>query len=116
VRFGGRTVELFPTPLLVAEFGPILEPEGSLLADIDGDGEEAEELIPFVWIPGGTGRFIFEDTGWVVVADGAIFISARRKPNPETSPSATRSLRNPPSLSVICSCSVHLMEFKLLGG
>jgi hypothetical protein len=72
VRFGGRTAELFPTPLLVAEFGPILEPEGSLLADIDGDGEEAEELIPFVWIPGGTGRFIFEDTGWVVVADGAI--------------------------------------------
>jgi hypothetical protein len=72
VRFGGRTAELFPTPLLVAEFGPILEPEGSLLADIDGDGEEADELIPFVWIPGGTGRFIFEDTGWVVVADGAI--------------------------------------------
>jgi hypothetical protein len=47
--------------LLVAEFGAILEPEGSLLADIDGDGEDVEELIPFVWMPGGTGRFIFED-------------------------------------------------------
>ena len=48
--------------MLVAEFGPILDAEGSLLADIDGDGEEVEELIPFVWIPGGTGRFIFEGT------------------------------------------------------
>jgi hypothetical protein len=83
VRFAERAAELFPTPLLVAEFGATLEPEGSLLADIDGDGEEVEELIPpipFVWIPkgnpGGTGRFIFEDSDWVAVADGAISISA----------------------------------------
>jgi hypothetical protein len=47
-RVADRTAELFPTPLLVAELGPILDPEGSLLADIDGDGDEVEELIPFV--------------------------------------------------------------------
>jgi len=48
VRFADRAAELFPIPLLVAEFGATLEPEGSLLADIDGEGEEVEELIPFV--------------------------------------------------------------------
>jgi hypothetical protein len=55
---------LFPTPLLVTGFGTTLEPEGSLLVDIDGDGEDVEELIPFVWIPcgTGTGRFIFEES------------------------------------------------------
>jgi hypothetical protein len=59
-----RAAELFPTPLLVTGFGTTLEPEGSLLVDIDGDGEDVEELIPFVWIPcgTGTGRFIFEES------------------------------------------------------
>lgn len=60
-RFAERAAELFPAPLLVAEFGATLEPEGSLLADMDGDGEDVEEWMPFVCIPGGTGRFIFED-------------------------------------------------------
>ncbi len=39
---------LLPTPLLVAEFGGYFAAEGSLLADIDGEGEEVEELMPFV--------------------------------------------------------------------
>jgi len=34
--------------------------DGSLLLDIDGDGDEVEELMPFVWMPGGTGRFTLE--------------------------------------------------------
>jgi hypothetical protein len=78
-RFAERTAELFPTPLLVAEFGATLEPDGSLLADNEGDGEEVEEFIPFVWMPGGTGRFILEAIDCIVVADGAIRISAPRK-------------------------------------
>jgi hypothetical protein len=47
---------LLPTPLLVAEFGGYFDPEGSLLADRDGEGVEVEEFMPFVWIPGGMGR------------------------------------------------------------
>jgi hypothetical protein len=90
-RFAERTVELFPTPLPVAEFGATLEPDGSLLADIEGDGEEVEELIPFVWMPGGTGRFILEDIDCIVVADGAICISTRVRWITDASGSATRS-------------------------
>lgn len=44
---------LLPTPLLVAEFGGYFAPPGSLPADIDGDGEEVEECMPFVIMPGG---------------------------------------------------------------
>lgn len=47
-RFAERTPELFPPPLLVAELGGCLGPDGSLPADIDGDGEDVDELIPFV--------------------------------------------------------------------
>jgi hypothetical protein len=39
---------LLPIPLLVAVFGGYFVEEGSLLADIDGDGEEVEEFMPFV--------------------------------------------------------------------
>jgi hypothetical protein len=55
----------------VAEFGglPLL---GSLPADIEGDGEEVEEWMPFVCIPGGMGRFALEESDWTAVADGAI--------------------------------------------
>ena len=73
MRFADRAPELLgPTPLLVAEFGGYLAAEGSLLADIEGDGEELDELIPLVFIPGGTGRFILEERDCVTVADGAI--------------------------------------------
>ncbi len=48
MRFAERAAGPVPTPLIVAELGTTLEPEVSLLADIDGDGEEVEELIPFV--------------------------------------------------------------------
>lgn len=73
-----RIAELLPAPLIVAEFGTILEPEGSLPADMEGDGDEVEELIPFVLIPGGTGRFAFEGSDWVPAADGAISVLAQR--------------------------------------
>jgi hypothetical protein len=73
IRFADRAPELLgPTPLLVAEFGGYLAAEGSLLADIEGDGEELDELIPLVFIPGGTGRFILEERDCVTVAEGAI--------------------------------------------
>lgn len=49
-RFAERIPELFPPPLLVAEFDGYLGPDGSLPADIDGDGEDVDEMIPFVWI------------------------------------------------------------------
>ena len=65
---------LLPTPLLVAELGAYFAAEGSLPADIDGDGDEVEELMPFVLvcIPCGTGRLILVDIDWDVVAEGAI--------------------------------------------
>ena len=65
---------LFPTPLLIAEFG-FLPPEGSLPADMEGEGEEVDELMPFVWIPGGMGRLDLDVCDWVVVAEGAIFLT-----------------------------------------
>jgi hypothetical protein len=68
---------LFPTPLLEAEFEGSLEPEGSLLADIEGDGDEVEEWMPFVWMPGGIGRLILDDIDGVAAAEGAISFSRR---------------------------------------
>jgi hypothetical protein len=66
------TPEVLPTPLLVAEFGGIFDAEfGSLPADIEGEGDEVEELMPFVWIPGGIGLFVFA-SAWTAVADGAM--------------------------------------------
>ncbi len=65
-------VPLLPRPLVVAEFGGIFEPEGSRPADIDGEGEEVEELIPFVCIPGGIGRLILPACDWAAMAEGAI--------------------------------------------
>jgi hypothetical protein len=57
----------------VAEVGGYFVPEGSLLADIDGDGEEFDALMPFVWIPGGIGRLTLPGTVLAAVAEGAIF-------------------------------------------
>jgi hypothetical protein len=65
-----------PTPLLVAEFGglPLF---GSLPVDIDGDGEEVEECMPLVWIPGGMGRFaLVDESDEVDVAEGAMSLCA----------------------------------------
>lgn len=39
---------------------------------MEGDGEAVDELMPFVWIPGGIGRLILEGCDWVEVAEGAI--------------------------------------------
>ncbi len=61
LRFADLAPELLPAPLLVAEFGGYLAADGSLLADIDGEGEEVEECMPFVCIPGGTGRLTLVD-------------------------------------------------------
>ena len=74
IRFADRGPDvLLPTPLLVAEFG-FLPPDGSLPADIEGEGEDVEELMPFVWMPGGIGRLILEECDWVEVAEGAMSI------------------------------------------
>lgn len=61
----------------LAEFGACFAP-GGLILDIDGEGDDVDDAAPFVWIPGGTGRFIlpgaFCCTAVVVVVtlDGAI--------------------------------------------
>lgn len=62
VLFAERAPDaLLPTPLLVAEFGGYFAlPPGSLLADIDGEGDEVEEFMPFVIMPGGL--LIFAET------------------------------------------------------
>ena len=56
----------------MADPGGYFAPGGSLPADIDGEGDEVEEFMPFVWIPGGTGRFTLEESDCVAVAEGAI--------------------------------------------
>jgi hypothetical protein len=55
-RLLGRTVEAVIARSL-AEFGVCFAP-GGLLFDIDGDGDDADDAAPFVWMPGGTGRLI----------------------------------------------------------
>jgi hypothetical protein len=57
----------------VAEFGGYFAPPGSLLADIDGDGEEVEECMPFVIMPGG--RLTLDDSDWTAL--GAILTPKR---------------------------------------
>lgn len=47
-RFADRAPEEFPAPFVVVGFWKFLEPDGSLPADIDGDGDEVDELMPFV--------------------------------------------------------------------
>ena len=58
-RFADRGAEV-PFPLVVAECGAAFAAGGRRPVDIEGEGEEVEELIPFVCIPGGTGRLIFD--------------------------------------------------------
>lgn len=56
-RFTGRTVEAVMDRSL-AEFGACFALVGGFLADMEGEGDEFDDVMPFVWIPGGTGRFI----------------------------------------------------------
>ena len=53
--------------------------EGSLPLVIDGDGEEVDELMPFVWMPGGTGRLTLVGCDCVAVVEGAIVLSATNR-------------------------------------
>jgi hypothetical protein len=41
----------------LAEFGVCLELVGGFFADMEGEGDEFDEAMPLVWMPGGTGRF-----------------------------------------------------------
>jgi hypothetical protein len=45
--------------------------DGGGLADSEGEGDDLEELTPFVCMPGGTGRLIFV-LDWTAVTTGAI--------------------------------------------
>lgn len=54
-RLTGRTVEAVMVRSL-AEFGVCFALGGGFLADKEGDGDEADDAMPLVWIPGGTGR------------------------------------------------------------
>jgi hypothetical protein len=52
--FAERAPDTLLTPLLVVEVGGYFAlPPGSLLADMDGEGEDVEECMPFVIMPGG---------------------------------------------------------------
>lgn len=78
-RLADRTPALvFPVPLLVAEFGglPLC---GSLPVDIEGDGEEVDECMPFVCIPGGIGRLTLAGSDWTDVAEGAILSALQQR-------------------------------------
>lgn len=79
MRLADRAVALlFPVPLLVAEAGAGFAPElGSLPADIEGDGDDVEDLVPFVWIAGGMGRLTLDESACTVAADGAILQVSR---------------------------------------
>lgn len=76
-RWLGRTVEAVMARSL-AELGACFAP-GGLILDSDGEGDDADDAAPFVWMPGGTGRLILPEAFctavvvvMVVTLDGAI--------------------------------------------
>jgi hypothetical protein len=74
-RLTGRTVDAVMA-LSLAECGGCFALGGGFFADIDGDGDDFEEIMaPFVWIPGGIGRFTLLATFcWVIGPTGAIVL------------------------------------------
>lgn len=66
----------FTTPLLVAECGAFFAEFGNLALDSEGEGEDVEEFMPFVCMPGGTGRLILAGSACVVAVTGAMLRSA----------------------------------------
>ena len=57
-RLGGRAAEA-ATDLSPAELAACFAVvEGGFLAGMDGEGDELGAATPFVWMPGGAGRFI----------------------------------------------------------
>lgn len=67
MRFGGRATVTVP-PFVEAELGACLALLGGFFADMEGEGED-EEGAPFVWMPAGIGRFVFE---WVGMTGGGM--------------------------------------------
>jgi hypothetical protein len=55
----GRTVEAVMLRSL-AELAGCFALGGGFLADIRGEGDCFIDAVPFVWMPGGTGRLILE--------------------------------------------------------
>jgi hypothetical protein len=73
IRVGGR-IMLFPLGRAEVEGWP-LALDGGRFAERDGDGDDLDELTPFVWMPGGTGRFALVGMtggGTAVTETGAI--------------------------------------------
>jgi hypothetical protein len=59
--------------------------EGGRFADMDGDGDDLEDMAPLVWIPGGAGRLTLVGMpGWTAVMTGAMSglgrLAARMQP------------------------------------
>jgi hypothetical protein len=72
-RLGGRA-EVGVGPVAVGGLDGWRTAEGGArLADMEGDGEEREDGTPFVWMPGGIGRFILV---WAGVAGAATTVGA----------------------------------------
>ena len=74
LRLGGRTA-VTVAPFVLTVIGGCLAVDGGFLADRDGEGDDVEELTPFVWMPGGTGRLALVGMtggGTAVTETGAI--------------------------------------------
>lgn len=80
---------LDPAPFVVAEVGGYFAPEEILPAEIDGDGDGFEALMPLVWMPGGMGRLTLVETVLAAVAEGAI-LEAPRSADQSAHTSATK--------------------------
>lgn len=92
-RLAGRGGATF-VALEVGVLEAWLTADGGGLADIEGDGEDLDELTPFVCIPGGTGRLIFdavlectaETTGAIVSLDAPSRSRRQASQRPRLSP------------------------------
>ena len=65
--------------LSLAECGGCFALGGGFLADINGDGDDFDGVVaPFVWMPGGMGRFTLLATFcWAMGPTGAIVTKSR---------------------------------------
>ncbi len=76
-------------PLAVAVAAVCFALEGGRLAEREGEGDDLEELAPFVWMPGGTGRFAFVGMiggGTAVTEMGAMVAAGGSETRPAFSP------------------------------
>lgn len=103
-RLMGRTVEAVMARSL-AELGGCFA-LGGLLFAMDGDGDDADDAAPLVWMPGGTGRLILVETFCCTAVVVAVVTLVGAIVTPDARRRACCGILGPPGCSRACSAYV----------